>query len=1153
MKLQKLTIHNIASIEDATIDFEAEPLSGSDVFLITGKTGSGKTTILDAICIALYGMTPRMRKSGATAVTDSDLNYYEARQIIRRGSTNAEISLNFIGINGNHYVAKWSVNKARNKVDGKLQRPNWELHNIDSDTIISKNVEKEITDAVGLDFNQFCRTTMLAQGQFTKFLYSADKEKADILEKITGVDAYSRIGAKIYEICKEKNTAYTAALDTINGVQTLSEEELLQKENTLKLIENDILKIKSETDDVRAKLTDSERALNLMGEIEASQKSLEELKNNLEQLLSEFTDIVRSEEHELKTLTALKDKESEIKAKVAAESDKKEIYAYSQTITQSISNILERKKSIGKLNDEIASLTESLNGALAKALTESDTAFKEADGQHQKKVSEIQQLEKQIEESGIAELRQQRDDIKSQIVDCENAKTSNKRYIESAQSDEKKRKELADRQNSLHKKMEERDSCVGSTDEAQKAMDSAKEKLERQKDSVDKFAVLLRRKLKNGDSCPVCGHIIDSALPDENELKELVAVLQEDYDKAVTQFNKYDNKLKTVEAEIKAESASIQNDSDALLKDDNTARKKAEAIEACRKAGLDEAISVLESIVPDVDSLQIIEEKDSLPTNLDTTFCDSQLIIIENKIINIIARKIAEQKKVLKDIEEAISEGDKLNENVKEERKVCDALLKKANDAKGELTTIQNEIAKCQKEIEVKGETIKTDEKSVMESTLKIDELVSFEQWKTDWKNSPESFTEMLTNSAAAYKQLFEKMASLGSNIQTKTVETDTLRSAINAISTLMPQWKSLAFDATDSDDKRQLDGPSENDIEGRNILKDAVDKANRLNSTLSTLLESIRHTEELIRDNSSQLNEILSQENIFEEVQPSDVIHEGVRCNEMRLENAQPGGVIYERIQCDEVRPERGESDGSDSKAEHSIENEAVADKLKKRIERLKDVLAGYEAENAKKSEEKGAISQKLTTDKANKERIGQLIEDANRKKEEFDRWSEINALLGDSEGNKFKSIAQSYVLSCLAESANTYMKTLTDRYTLSVTPGTFIISVIDAYQGYISRAASTISGGESFLVSLSLALALSDIGQGLGVNTLFIDEGFGTLSGEPLQNAISTLRALHDKTGKHVGIISHIDELRERIPVQIQVQQKSGSSVSEVIVTSF
>ena len=174
-------------------------------------------------------------------------------------------------------------------------------------------------------------------------------------------------------------------------------------------------------------------------------------------------------------------------------------------------------------------------------------------------------------------------------------------------------------------------------------------------------------------------------------------------------------------------------------------------------------------------------------------------------------------------------------------------------------------------------------------------------------------------------------------------------------------------------------------------------------------------------------------------------------------------------------------------------------------------------------------------------------------KKKAICEKWEKLNNLIGCAEGKKFRKIAQSYVLANLIHSANSYMRTLTDRYTLKVTPGTFIINIEDAYQGYVSRSAATISGGESFLVSLSLALALSDLGENLKVDTLFIDEGFGTLSGEPLQKSIATLRTLHSKSGRHVDIISHIEELQDRIPVQIKVHQEGHNSSSTVTVISI
>ena len=178
------------------------------------------------------------------------------------------------------------------------------------------------------------------------------------------------------------------------------------------------------------------------------------------------------------------------------------------------------------------------------------------------------------------------------------------------------------------------------------------------------------------------------------------------------------------------------------------------------------------------------------------------------------------------------------------------------------------------------------------------------------------------------------------------------------------------------------------------------------------------------------------------------------------------------------------------------------------------------------------------------------ELREKANRLNLLYQRWDRLNQLLGDATGGKFRKIAQSYVLSNLLHAANGYLRSLTDRYTLHVRPGSFAISLSDAYQGYTLRAATTLSGGESFLVSLALALALSDIDSHLSVDTLFIDEGFGTLSGEALQNAVSTLRSLHAKAGRHVGIISHVKELKECIPVQICVEQEGYNSSSQVKV---
>jgi len=194
-------------------------------------------------------------------------------------------------------------------------------------------------------------------------------------------------------------------------------------------------------------------------------------------------------------------------------------------------------------------------------------------------------------------------------------------------------------------------------------------------------------------------------------------------------------------------------------------------------------------------------------------------------------------------------------------------------------------------------------------------------------------------------------------------------------------------------------------------------------------------------------------------------------------------------------------------------------------------------------------ALQKQLADNDELLDKLGELQKKEAEARKEFEKWRKLNSLLGDSEGNKFKKIAQSYVLESLLVTANNYMPMLTSgRYKLCVVPGTFIILIQDALQDDSIRVASTISGGETFLVSLALALALSEIGENLQVDTLFIDEGFGSLSGEKLQNALATLKKLHANTGRQVGVISHVPEVREQIPVQIQVQQAKNSSCSTI-----
>ena len=174
---------------------------------------------------------------------------------------------------------------------------------------------------------------------------------------------------------------------------------------------------------------------------------------------------------------------------------------------------------------------------------------------------------------------------------------------------------------------------------------------------------------------------------------------------------------------------------------------------------------------------------------------------------------------------------------------------------------------------------------------------------------------------------------------------------------------------------------------------------------------------------------------------------------------------------------------------------------------------------------------------------------------KKKFERWYRLNRVFGES---RFRTLVQSYILKPLLNNANIYLSKITDRYTLTCSEENekLAILVLDNYNRGEVRSATVLSGGERFMISLALSLALSSLNRpGLNVDILFIDEGFGTLDEKNLDSVMSTLERLQEIAGqsnRRVGIISHREELEERIPVQIRVNKKGqGRSRVEIINT--
>lgn len=273
MKILSIRGKNLASLEgEFEIDFNSEPLKSAGIFAITGSTGSGKSTLLDALCLALFDETPRTSRAGENIsiqdVKDKTISQKDSRTILRRGTSDGYAEVDFVSLGGEKFRATWSVKRARNKVDGSMQNSELRLINIGSNIEVQGRKTElltKISELIGLTFEQFTRSVLLAQGDFATFLKAKQSEKAELLEKLTGTDIYSRISVAIFEKSKIAEQNFNTLKEKIADIELLSSEEIETLNSEKQNIAEEVkaLKIAVDTFTAKIKWITDEEALNI--------------------------------------------------------------------------------------------------------------------------------------------------------------------------------------------------------------------------------------------------------------------------------------------------------------------------------------------------------------------------------------------------------------------------------------------------------------------------------------------------------------------------------------------------------------------------------------------------------------------------------------------------------------------------------------------------------------------------------------------------------------------------------------------------------------------------------------------------------------------------------------------------------------------------
>ena len=1187
MKILSIRIKNLASLAgEHFIDFESEPLANAGLIAIIGKTGAGKSTILDAMCLALFNQVPRLKGSDGKLVDvdGSELLTNSPLTVLRRGTGHGFAELVFVAQDQKHYLARWEIKRARESATGKLQSVQRHLKCLTDGVVIAdkaKAVDANMLKITQLSFEQFTRAVLLAQSEVTAFLKARDNERGALLEYLTNSNIFAKIGEIAFRKTADIEKERKKLEEMLGHIDLISEQELTDIQQQHLQIKQQLTQLEQKKTRLELQQQWFEHKHKLEQEIivkqqyfDVQQFSHQQLSKEREQLqrleiFSSIRPVVFQQQQSIQAQQQLAPQisqseqqflvlenqfEAQKKIYLEAETALKNTQEFEQQHDHALQQvrhcILERefigqefRKAYAKLDElklQKLPLEQQLNVTLQQAqqLEHNQAAitqqlqhsqqFSALDhgldvhlGQLQRFIQHYQNIENSLGNLATAQqnfvLQQQQ--LEQHISQFGNMAALEHQLAEIRQQREQKlaqqnqfsliEQKLAQWFSDHHEKtaaQSQLDTLTVSVQQLQHQTQQAEQnylaaKLEREKlqQFLQQQRLLhtenieqLRNDLQSGEACLVCGSTHHPYKEDQSIISKTLFNLQQQQEQPAIELEQATFKI-WQEQQLRLTQLQTEH-----TQTETTITQLTTKLEATKVAL--EQLFKLAALQLDLEQSQ---------PRLNEGFLAAQTQI----------------KLTLKQAEQQISN-----------------LLQASKDQQSLSTQIQE-----QQHLLESAQTLQTQVNDVF-SCLSPVQQQAWQQNTIHTAQQIQQDLQQLDTDLSAQQQGLQKAQSDLGYLLKQLEET---QQVVNELSEKGQQNSkiacSLIFDMTGT----QQDKPNE-------WLKAHDQKRQQQQATYAQLKQHFEQLRQNFETQKNLLNQLkVQQQQYIEAQEKSDTgiqqwltLHPDFEADQLTqlllIDSTQEQQIRQQLQQAERMLNEASSALKTmhGQLAEHlKLQPDCDFTALQQRLEQHLTILKAQR-------DVYDQLNLKLEVHQQNVHKLQKYADQIKNIQQQEHRWGKISGLIGDAKGKDFRDYAQQYNLDILVEHANQQLTLLSQRYTLKRLDHSLSLAIVDHDMDGETRSVSSLSGGESFLTALALSLAIANMASGsMKIESLFIDEGFGTLDASSLYMVMNALDQLQSQ-GRKVVLISHIQEMHERIPVQIQVKPLgAGASTIQVV----